>query len=317
MCNLYGNLTLYLYNWHFICLTLKAEYVIINNVCEILKEADKMAVNEYCVLMSVYRKEKAEFFRAAAESMIKQSIKPSQIVIVCDGPLTQELEREIYRFESANAGLVDVVRLPENRGLAEALNAGLKECRYEYVARMDTDDISLRERCEMQLKSMQKHGSDICSATVAEFIEDPKVIEAYKTLPVSHKEILEYARTRNPFNHPCVMYRRSAVMKAGRYENYRFFEDYQLWVRMLSGGAKGHNIAKPLLLMRTGGGMYSRRGGKEYLRCARRMEQYKLRTGFCSRAEYLKRMSAFTVFALAPDKAREKLYKSFLRKRRK
>ena len=275
-----------------------------------------MALNEYCVLMSVYQKERPAFFRTAAESMIKQSVKPSQIVLVCDGPLTAELDREVYRFESANAGLVDVVRLPENRGLAEALNAGLKECRYEYVARMDTDDISLPERCELQLKSMHKHGSDICSATVAEFIEDPKVIEAYKTLPVSHKEILEYARTRNPFNHPCVMFRKEAVLKAGGYESYRFFEDYQLWVKMLSDGARGHNIAKALLLMRTGGGMYSRRGGRDYLKCARRMEQYKLQRGFCSKGEYLKRMSAFTVFALSPEKAREKLYKTFLRKRR-
>ena len=276
-----------------------------------------MALNEYCVLMSVYRKEKAGFFRTAAESMIAQTVMPSQIVIVCDGPLTEELEREVYRLESRNAGLIDVVRLPENKGLAEALNAGLKECRYEYVARMDSDDISLPERCETQLKSMMKHGSDICSATVAEFIEDPKVIEAYKTLPVTHKEILEYACTRNPFNHPCVMYKRSAVLRAGRYENYRFFEDYQLWVKMLMSGAKGHNIAKPLLLMRTGSGMYSRRGGKEYLKCARRMEQYKLDAGFCSREEYLRRMGAFTVFALAPAGTREKLYKTFLRKRRK
>lgn len=281
------------------------------------KEADKLSFNEYCVLMSVYRKEKAEYFRTAAESMIGQTVKPAQIVVVCDGPLTPELDSEVYRLESENPGLFDVVRLTENVGLAGALNAGLQECRYEYVARMDSDDISLPERCEYQLRSMSKHGSDICSATVAEFKEDPKVIEAYKTLPVTHKEILQYARTRNPFNHPCVMFRRSAVMRAGRYENYRFFEDYQLWVKLLMSGAKGHNIAKPLLLMRTGSGMYSRRGGKDYLEHARRMERFKLSEGFCSREEYLRRMSAFTVFALSPVGAREKLYKAFLRKKRK
>ena len=276
-----------------------------------------MALDEYCVLMSVYRKEKAEFFRTAAESMISQTVKPSQIVIVCDGPLTSELDREVYRLESENPGLIDVVRLSANVGLAGALNAGLKECRFEYVARMDSDDISLPERCELQLKSMRKHGSDICSATVAEFREDPNVIEAYKTLPVTHKEILEYSKTRNPFNHPCVMFRRSAVLRAGRYEDYRYFEDYQLWVKLLMSGAKGHNIAKPLLLMRTGSGMYSRRGGKEYLGYARRMEQFKLSEGFCTKEEYLRRMTAFTVFALSPPRARKKLYKAFLRKRKK
>ncbi len=275
-----------------------------------------MALNKYCVLMSVYGKERAEFFGKAVQSMLSQTVKPDQFVIVCDGPLTAELEREIYRFESNNEGLFDIVRLAENRGLAGALDAGLEQCRYEFVARMDSDDISLPERCELQLRSMERHGSDICSATVGEFENDPASVKVYKTLPVSHKEILAYARTRNPFNHPCVMFRRSVVMKAGGYEDYRYFEDYQLWVKLLSGGAKGHNIARPLLLMRTGGGMYARRGGKGYLGCARKMERFKLGRGFCSRAEYLKRMSAFAVFALSPVSVREKLYKNFLRKRR-
>ncbi len=275
-----------------------------------------MSESEYCVLMSVYKKEKADYFRAAVESMLRQTVPPAQIVIVCDGPLTAQLEQEIYRFEASHPGLFDIVRLKENVGLGYALNEGLKECRYEYIARMDTDDISLPERCGMQLKSMRKHNADICSGTVAEFSSDPKDIEAYKTLPVSHREIMQYARTRNPFNHPCVMYRRSAVAKAGGYRDYKFFEDYQLWVRLLQSGAKGHNLAKPLLLMRTGGGMYSRRGGWEYLKCARQMEKFKLESSFCSRREYLKRMGAFCLFCMVPVGLREKLYKTFLRKRK-
>ncbi|MBR6873163.1 MAG: glycosyltransferase [Ruminococcus sp.] len=274
-----------------------------------------MQFDEYCVLMSVYRREKAEFFRAAADSMLGQTVKPAQFVIVCDGPLTDELERELYRLEAASSGLVETVRLKENRGLAEALNAGLSECRYELVARMDSDDISLPDRCERQLRAMEKHSADICSGTVAEFVTDPAVTETYKTLPREHEQILAYARTRNPFNHPCVMFKRSAVMQVGMYEDYRFFEDYHLWVKLLAAGYRGYNIQKPLLNMRTGSGMYSRRGGKEYLACAKKMEQYKLKTGFCSRGEYLKRMSAFEVFCSVPVGVREKLYKRFLRKK--
>ncbi|MBR4555778.1 MAG: glycosyltransferase [Ruminococcus sp.] len=274
-----------------------------------------MSLPEYAVLMSVYYKEKPEFFRAAAESMTAQTHKPSQFVLVCDGPLTPELEGEIYRLEAGHPGLVDVVRLKENRGLAEALNEGLRYVRYDFIARMDSDDISLPERCETQLKYMLRHKADICSATVAEFENDPEVITTLKTLPKNHAQIMEYARTRNPFNHPCVMYRKQAVLKAGKYENYRYFEDYQLWVKMLTNGAKSYNVQKPLLKMRTGGGMFARRGGRAYLRYARQMERYKLKAGFCSKAEYMKRMSAFTVFSLAPVSVREKLYKSLLRKK--
>lgn len=273
-----------------------------------------MASREYCVLMSVYRREKAEFFKTAVESMLSQTVRPAQVVIVCDGPLTPALERALAELK-AGSSLIETVRLPENRGLAKALNEGLKYCRYEYIARMDSDDISLPGRCAAQLRAMEKYGADICSGTVAEFSSDPAVTEAYKTLPRTHPQIMRYARTRNPFNHPCVMFRRSRVLAAGGYEDHRFFEDYQLWVKLLSSGARGYNISKPLLCMRTGSGMYSRRGGKEYLACAHRMEKYKLKTGFCSRREYLGRMGAFAVFCTLPVKAREKLYRRFLRKR--
>ena len=271
----------------------------------------------YCVLMSVYHGEKAEHLREACESMLSQTVPPSQFVLVCDGDLTPELDEVISLLSEKAGDVLEVVRCKENRGLARALNAGLDHCRYELVARLDSDDISFPERCSCQLAAMKKHEADICSATIAEFETDPAVTVSYKTLPRTHEEILRYARTRNPFNHPCVMFRLSAVRAVGGYNDYRFFEDYQLWVRMLQNGARGYNLRRPLLHMRTGSGMFARRGGRAYLGYARKMERYKLSTGFCSRWEYLKRMGAFTVFCLAPTRIREKLYRSFLRKKEK
>lgn len=270
---------------------------------------------EYCVLMSVYHGEKAEFFEAACESMLAQTVKPSQFVLVCDGRLTDELEKVISGLEEKCGSILEVVRLKEQQGLAKALNAGLERCRYEFVARMDSDDISYPRRCACQLTAMQRRGADICSAALSEFESDPSVTVSYKTVPRTHKEILRYARTRNPFNHPCVMFRLSAVRAAGGYEDYRFFEDYNLWVRMLRNGAVGYNLRRPLLHMRTGSGMFRRRGGWNYLRCAKKMEDFKLSAGFCSRYEYIKRMSAFCVFCLIPVKARERLYKALLRRK--
>ena len=273
-------------------------------------------LDKYCVLMSVYYKEIAEHLEAALMSMLDQTLLPSQIVLVADGPLTDQLEEVISRISSISDGLLEIIRLKSNSGLATALNTGLEHCRYEYVARMDSDDISLPDRCERQLRFMTRHGLDISSGTIEEFSDDPGEVETLKTLPLSQDAILRYAKTRNPFNHPCVMFRRSRITALGGYDNnYPFFEDYQLWVRLLRNGARCANIKKPLLRMRTGSGMFARRGGFRYLRCALKMEKYKLRCGFCSGFEHLSRISAMTVFCLTPAALREHLYKKLLRRK--
>lgn len=272
--------------------------------------------SRYSVLMAVYHREKPEFFRAAVLSMVGQTLPPEQFVIVCDGELGEGLEAVIAELCEQHEGLFEIVRLPENRGLPFALNTGLAHCRCEYVARMDSDDLALPFRAELQLKAMQKHGADICSATIAEFSTDPGQEEAFRRTPRTHEGIMRFARQRNPFNHPCVMYKKSAVTAVGKYEDYPYFEDYQLWIKLLLAGYRGYNVQKVLLKMRTGGGMYSRRGGLSYFKHARKLEDFKLKAGFCSRLDHIKRMSAMLVFCIMPVKLRSALYGRLLRSRR-
>ena len=125
---------------------------------------------------------------------------------------------------------------------------------------MDSDDIACKDRCEKQLRVLEE-GIDIVSGTVVEFEKDILHCKAKRTLPLSKEEILKFAGRRNPFNHPCVMYRKEAVEKAGGYQHIYLFEDYYLWVRMLRKGCKGYNVQEVILDMRTGNGMYDRRGG--------------------------------------------------------
>lgn len=272
-------------------------------------------IKDYSVLMAVYHREKPEFFRAAVMSMVEQTLPPEQFVIVCDGELGEGLEAVVSELTHDRPELFEIVRLPENRGLPFALNTGLAHCRNEYIARMDSDDLALPFRAEQQLKAMQRHGADVCSATIAEFSTDPEKEEAYRRTPRTHERILKFARQRNPFNHPCVMYRKSAVTAVGRYENYPYFEDYQLWIKLLSAGYKGYNVQRVLLRMRTGGGMYSRRGGLKYFGHARKLERFKLETGFCSRLDHAKRLGAMFIFCIMPVKLRAALYGRLLRSR--
>ena len=107
---------------------------------------------KYSVLMSVYAKESAQNLRQAMESMLRQTMPPDDFVLVCDGPLTPELDSVIEAKHIEMGQVLQVIRMPQNGGLGHALNEGLKHCKNELVARMDSDDISAEERCEKQLR---------------------------------------------------------------------------------------------------------------------------------------------------------------------
>lgn len=268
---------------------------------------------EYSVLMSVYEKELPEHLLAAVESMIVQSAPACELVLVCDGLLTADLEGVIAQLQKNYSDRIKPIRLPENIGLSGALNAGLKHCSCDIVARMDSDDISLPDRCERQLAALQEHSCDIVSGTVLEFEEDPDAITARRVLPSTDEEIRIYARSRNPFNHPAVMFRKAAVLEEGGYGECALFEDYQLWLRLLASGKKGHNITEPVLKMRSGSDMYARRGGWQYFKCVRKFLKFRHEIGFSSRANYILSIISRGTVALMPNFMRVRVYKRFLR----
>lgn len=208
-------------------------------------------IKKYSVLMSVYYKENPEYFKMSIESMINQSLKPDEIVIVKDGPVTDELEKIINKYERDFPNLFTIVSLEKNVGLGRALNEGLKRCRNELVARMDADDISIKERCELQINEFIKNSDlSIVGSNIDEFYEDPEKIVSSRVVPTKHEDIVKFSRKRNPFNHPTVMYKKSAVLNSGGYGPYRRNQDFDLFVRMLNNGCKALNIDKPLVLFR-------------------------------------------------------------------
>lgn len=221
---------------------------------------------KYSVLMSIYHKEKPDFFIESIESMLRQTIKPDEIVIVKDGPLTPELDQVIDKYTNQEPRLFTIVPLEKNLGLGLALNEGLKRCRNELVARMDTDDISLENRCELQLKEFDKN-SDLCivGTWTNEFFDEPSNIITSRIVPEKHEDIMKFSRRRSPFNHPTVMYKRSSVLDYGGYQDVLRKEDIDLFIRMLHNGCFSMNIPKPLLLFRSNEDNYKRR--KTWVNC--------------------------------------------------
>ena len=276
---------------------------------------DSKRKQPYSVLMSVYVKETPMFLRTAMDSIWNQTVGTDDFVLVCDGPLTDELNEVVSEMEAAHSGTLHVVRLDKNGGLGNALNIGIRQCRNELVARMDSDDISRPDRCERQLRVFAEHPDvSICSGIVEEFTTSPTIIEAKRVPPETQEEILAFARKRNPFNHPCVMYKKSAVEAAGGYQDFYLLEDYYLWVRMLMAGNHGYNLQEPLLWMRAGSEMYKRRAGWKYAKTQARLFRFMKEQGFIGSAQYIKSCVLRSGSSLAPNWLREIMFKTVLRK---
>ncbi|MFD1362330.1 glycosyltransferase [Lentibacillus salinarum] len=225
-----------------------------------------MTNKNYSVLMSVYQKETPEYFITSIESMINQTLPPNEIVIVKDGELTEELDEVINRYQTSYPNLFTVVPLQHNVGLGKALNYGLENCKNELVARMDTDDISVRDRCELQINKFVKNDNlSIVGSFIDEFYDDPENILSSRVVPITHQDILKFSRRRNPFNHPTVMYKKSAVLRCGGYGDYRRNQDFDLFVRMLNSGFIAENVDKALVLFRANQNNSERR--KSWVKC--------------------------------------------------
>ena len=273
-----------------------------------------MAFEEYSVLMSVYYKELASNLRDSIESIWSQSVCPNDFVLVCDGPLTPDLDCVINEMLAKHPNAFQVVRLEHNAGLGHALNVGLSYCKCDLVARMDSDDISRQYRCEKQLELFRCNPEiSICSGTVEEFSCSTEIIEARRVLPTTHDEIVRFSYSRNPFNHPCVMYRKSAVESAGGYKDFYLLEDYYLWVRMIQNGSIGYNLQEPLLWMRAGSEMYKRRAGLKYAKSQRSLYKIMKDSGYISSFQYFKSVVSRCVSSLLPNTIRMLVYKHLLR----
>jgi glycosyltransferase involved in cell wall biosynthesis len=220
---------------------------------------------KFSVLMSIYYKEQPEYFNRAMLSIWDdQTIRPGEIVLIEDGPLSKELYMVIKSWKVKLGNSLIIIHLENNLGLGRALNIGLERCSYDLVARMDTDDICRQDRFEKQLLLFSGGDVDICSSWVGEFYKNEKEIVSCKKLPELHDDIVEFGKKRCPMNHPAVMYRKSTVLEVGGYGEYRFSQDYHLWVRMILNGAKLYNIQECLVNMRVGHSMLNRRGGVNY-----------------------------------------------------
>lgn len=272
---------------------------------------------QFSVLISVYHKERPDCLRLSLNSVFSQTRTADEVILVEDGPLGGELEAIVSNFENKETSL-KVIRLPKNCGLGVALNEGMSNCKYEYVMRMDSDDICFNNRFEKLMEVVECHPDlDVIGSWTQEFKADEGEeiqLTCIKKFPHTVEDNEAYCRKRCPVEHSAVVLKKASVIKAGGYQPFYLYEDYYLWARMFVTGCKFYNIQEPLLYFRTSDEAMKRRGGWKYAVSELRALRTFHKIGFLNQKQF-----AFTIVTrlpvrLLPNKLRKMFYIFFLRK---
>ena len=269
---------------------------------------------KFSISMCVYKNDNPEHFHQAIESIINQSVKPDEIVLVVDGPIPPSIDCIINLFEKED--FFKVIRLPENVGHGNARRIGLENCTYELVALMDADDISLPDRFEKQKRCFVEDNSlSIVGGNIEEFIGSPDNIIGIRVVPEKDKEIKEYLKKRCPFNQVTVMFKASEVEAAGGYIDWFNEEDYYLWIRMFQNNAVFKNLSDTLVYVRVGNEMYSRRGGWKYFSSEARLQKYLLKNKIINGMDFtINILLRFIVQVVMTNEIRGLIFAKFARK---
>lgn len=233
---------------------------------------------DFSVLMSVYAKDDSVLFDRAIRSVFDNTWPPAQFVLVQDGPLPPSLEAVVQQHID-RPGLT-VVKLPQNVGLAAALNAGLERVRHRWVLRADADDFNVPNRFERQLPHLTS-GLDLVGSAIREVDRTGRPI-AVRMPPLEAPAIRRFLRRRNPFNHMTVGFDVERVRACGGYPNLHLKEDYGLWATLLARGARVGNLPDILVEATAGRDMYRRRGGLQYVRSEIDLQVHLVRCGLQS-----------------------------------
>lgn len=266
-------------------------------------DAPRVPAAPVTVLMSTYAGEVPDHLDQALASLFGQRTPPEQCVLVVDGPVPDALEAVLARWEAA-ASRIDLVliRLPENRGLAEALRAGMQKCGCQYVMRMDADDIMAPDRVARQWDALSRDPSvDVLASWHAEFEDAPDRVLRFKRTPERHEEIARALRWRCVISHPTIVFRKIAVERVGGYRaKYGFLEDHDLYMRLLKDGARFAAVQEPLVKVRVSRAQLARRGGARYVANEWRFRYDCLRQGLLTPLEFLMGSCIYTAFRMLP-----------------
>ena len=270
---------------------------------------------EFSVLMPIYFKEKSEYFQSAIESILNQTLLPNEILIIEDGKIPDDLEKEVLKYKDKYPDIINILRLEKNIGIGKVRALAMEKCKYDYIAFADSDDISRNDRFEKQIKFLSEHPeTDVLGSDITEFDGVPENIYSKRMLPSEHSQIYQFNKYRMGINNNTVILKRKSVLDAGNYGKLKAFEDYELYSRMLKKGYKFANIPECLVNMRAGAEMMNRRQGVKYfVTCELPCMNEMFKIGYINIFEYLRNIFLKFLLRVIPNWLRNWIYKKFLR----
>lgn len=262
--------------------------------------------------MSVYKGDRPDFLCEALESLCIQTLVASEIVLVIDGPIADELYQVILDYKILLP--LKIIKLRKNRGLAYALNKGLRLVSHEIIFRFDSDDVCAVDRFERQLKFFVDNNCDLVGSQIYEFDVSPADCSRLRVVPCDERGIYARAKWRNPFNHMSVVFKKSKILQVGGYPSIPFMEDYALWIKLISNGCKVKNMTDTLVFVRAGESLIRRRSGLKYIFSEFLLQRFMYRIRFIGFIEALLHFLIRSSLFLLPYALKKFIYLNFLRK---
>lgn len=230
-------------------------------------------MNRITILMSCFNCE--ETIDRAINSLFSQSY-PNWILFLCDDGSSDNTKEKILQYSIKYPEKIKVFLNEKNEGLTYSLNKMIKDVKTEYIARMDSDDVSIYSRLEKQISFLDSNPEfSFCGSYIDKFDENG----VYCTFKYIEKPQSKDFYWNSPYAHPTVMIKTKAILEVFGYRDIEKTvrcEDYDLWFRLYEKGYKGYNIQEPLLQYYEGRNSFNKRKFKYRINeCKIRFEGFK------------------------------------------
>lgn len=273
-----------------------------------------MKLENYSVIMSIYNKVDPKHLEESINSVLNQTHKTNEFILIKDGKLTNEQERVINTIIKLNENIFKIIDFINNRGAGEAYNAALKICTNKWAAIMDSDDIVKSDKFEKQMRYALEHNDiDVIATNAVEFYNNSQNVMSTRIMPETNDKIIEFAHGRCPVIQPTAIFKVLSVIKSGSYQNSPLTEDYDLYIRMIQNNCKFYTIQETLYYIRANDDFFKRRGGIKYLKPILSFKYKYYKSGFFTFFQFIKTFSASLIVAIIPNWLRIYIYKKFLR----
>lgn len=270
---------------------------------------------EFSVLLPVYYKDNVYYLKEAIDSIINQSVKPNEILVLVDGKIGDNIDRLLKEYKVLYSSIFNIKYFDENRGLGKVLEEGVLSAKYDLIARMDADDIALPYRFEKQINAFESDDDLVLlGGNIQEFSYDFKEKLKERNVPQSYIDIKKYSKLRNPFNHMSVMFKKDVIIEIGNYQHMPLFEDYYLWARVIKSGYQVGNVKDTLLNVRAGDEMLAKRSGFSYLKKEISFQKSLYKIKYITLLEFVRNIIIRGLPRLLPKGILSNIYKYVLRK---